>query len=381
MTMKVTANLELPILLFSLALLAMSLFAFVVLISHFSSYLEVKFNFLKSRLFYYLCGAISFLAIGVVTFLQFDKSEINWLFEILAFLATSFISLINQYIYEAHKYRRDELSKDQCAKEIANLNEEVKSLRSSEKIHLVLSKATRAMVAKKIHRLNTLFAETKCPGKVKLGKALTPSAHLHKLLEKLAGAIITIKGKDPHTVECRLAIYYDDKGVARTIPGLSLSTLEPETKPIEAPAVGERENEVFYTKESKQQANICKSIYSKENTVVPNCEEADLARGFFYTNESQKKYLKSLLTVYIGRIPCAENDDLVASGLSIDCNEFGFFSQGDLETLKDVIDEFRIRFKLELYLKFFFEANRKQRRTGNGRKGKGPETSPEQEVP
>lgn len=174
--------------------------------------------------------------------------------------------------------------------------------------------------------------------------ALTPEPHLDDLLDSLAAVFCDqLPEAERQVRNFRVGVYVDYGGVMSPVNGVSLR--DPGANPL----TSYQGHEKYFRLDSDCPAHVVQCVRQKGLIVVENCEVAASEGKFVFFSDNQRSYLKSMVSYFIGEV-CLTDGTMKAAALVIDTDAPGFFKESEKDAIRNCLDEFGVRIKLELLL-------------------------------
>jgi hypothetical protein len=214
----------------------------------------------------------------------------------------------------------------------------------------------RTLVDRKARRLQKVVQpRTGRPSVAAARKALTPKPHFDEVLERLAIFLREqLSPGEGDGCNIRVGLYVEADGVLIPRHGVDLNN--PEYSPFRS----YREHPDFYRLTAEgQKALVVQCVRERRTVIVDDCVEAAKRGGFNFSGEPQRRYLRSMVAVYLGEV-CAEDGTMRKAALAVDADAPGVFRESDRDSLESCLREFGVRLRLELLLSVLLGERRVQ---------------------
>jgi hypothetical protein len=229
-------------------------------------------------------------------------------------------------------------------KQIEDLRDEACAVNKKLEFRARLQALFRHAVTLKVGRVNQEVKKLG-PGNASirhLRRALLPKDHLNDMLFDFTvflRELLTNADRDKYNF--RVGLYAETDGVMTAVAGVSYNNRQYD--PFHAYQAHEKH---YHLNATESPATVVTCVREKRLIIISDCHKADGDGHFVYFNVEQKKYIRSLVAVWIGEI-CMRNGTMREAAIVIDTDAPGFFKEEDEEGIKCCIDEFAARISLE----------------------------------
>jgi hypothetical protein len=111
----------------------------------------------------------------------------------------------------------------------------------------------------------------------------------------------------------------------------------------------QRHRSAFQRNEGDNPSHVVTCVRRRGTIIVEDCVAAAGRGEFFFFNDDQRGYLRSMLAYYLDEV-CTEDGTMSVAALVIDTDAPGFFREHDRDAWEFCLREFGSRLKLELLL-------------------------------
>jgi hypothetical protein len=207
--------------------------------------------------------------------------------------------------------------------------------------------ALRGAVREKVKRLcKEVRRQLSKPGIASVRNALTPEPHLQDLLNSLAVFFQSqLPEPDARASNFRIGVYIERGEVMTPVHGVELKN--PGYNPFTSFESHKDRFRLGPENALPTEAVIC--VRQKGLAIVEDCEASAKVGKFFFFNDSQASYLRSMVAYFLGQVS-DEHGKMARAALVADTDVAGFFKEKDRASLAFCLLEFGMRLRLEMSL-------------------------------
>lgn len=182
------------------------------------------------------------------------------------------------------------------------------------------------------------------PSLKQVREALTPQPHLNVLLEALATYLCDLlPAPRRETTDFRVGVYVAYNGSMTPVHGVSYRD------PGYVPFTSVKAHPERFRLDAELPAHVVQVVRTRGMIVVEDCAKAASEGKFFYFNDHQPSYLRSMVSYYCGAM-CLNDGTMTSVVLVVDSDAAGFFKYSEEQAIRSYLHEFAVRIKLELLL-------------------------------